>query len=217
MKKKRLNSSQLGLMSTALMKNLFPKPFSGEFLVDESPQDGSCILYFENEYHNKLDSKIREKYYEGAFAKSNAESEWVDFMNAINTAEDSNDDTSAFKNYWLSIEPEKESKPKIEVDKSKLNEILNSERPVKSGWIGDIIGDIVEDLSSIYVGHSIGHNFNGYISLEREIEKNSMLATKVQIAPMLEIFNKYQVEIDSFEIMKLINPEKINATVYLKK
>lgn len=217
MKKKQLNSSQLGLMSSALMKNLFPKPFSGELLVDDSPNDGSCVLYFRNEYHEKLDTKIREKYYEGAFARSNAESEWIDFMSAINTAEETNDDTSTFTKYWLSVEPEKESKPKVEVNLNKLSEIINSERPVKKGWIGDVMEDIFSDLSSVYVGHSIGHNFNGYITIEKIIDTKSMFATKINMLPMLKILEKYKVEIDSFEIMRLFNPEKINATIYLKK
>ena len=104
MKKKQLSSGQLGLLSSALMKDLFPKPVKGELLVDESPEDGSCILYFKEEYHSKLDTKIREKYFQGAFARSNAESEWVDFMNAINTAEETSDGVSGLKSYWLSID-----------------------------------------------------------------------------------------------------------------
>ena len=216
MKKKMLNSSQLGLLSAAFMKNLFPKPLKGELLVDESLKDGSCILYFLEEYHNRLDTKIREKYYEGAFAKSNAEKEWIDLMSAINTVEEANEDATELKTYWISIDPDAERKPKIEIDKNKLSEILNSERAAKIRWIGDIMENLSADIKSVYVGYSLQFNFNGYISLAREIE-TSPFATKIELVPILQILKKYQVEIDSLEIMKLINPDKINATIYLKK
>jgi hypothetical protein len=217
MKKKRLNSEQLGLISAAFLKCLFPKPLKGELFVDESNKDGSCILYFSDDYHCKLDIKIREKYFEGTFAKSNAEDKYIELMKVINTAEETSDDTTGLKYYWISLDPDEENKPKIEIDKDKLSEILNSERLTKRGWIGDVMGNLSDDLRDIYVGHSLSFNYRGYIALEREIDIGSTFATNIDLAPMLRIFEKYKVVINRLEIKKLSNPEKINATIYLEK
>ena len=66
---------------------LDPVEIPVEPLIDEANinlskalNDGSCILYFEDRYFNKLDNKIREKYNKGAFARSNAAEEWNNLM-----------------------------------------------------------------------------------------------------------------------------------------
>ncbi len=102
MKKTELNGQQLALLSNALSKELFPKPYKGE-LLSKTLNNDNCILYFEDNYFNKLNLKIKEKYNEGAFARSNAESEWNDLMKAINTSEVTMDETENAENYWLSL------------------------------------------------------------------------------------------------------------------
>lgn len=100
MKKQLFNSSELGMLSSAFLKNLFPKPNKGQLM--SKCENGDCILYFDLTYHEKLDLTIRQKYYEGQFAKSNAESEWNNLMIKVNTAELTDEDTSDFDTYWLS-------------------------------------------------------------------------------------------------------------------
>lgn len=100
---KRLDGQQLALLSTALMKKLFPVPKKGELLVDENTNDSSCILFFSNDYFLKLTSAIRNSYNAGAFARSNAEDDWNDFMYEIEASKPAFDfDSSSLKHYWLS-------------------------------------------------------------------------------------------------------------------
>lgn len=101
-KKQIFNSSELGMLSSAFLKNLFPKPNKGQLL--SKCDNGDCTLYFELTYHEKLDSAIREKYYEGQFSRSNAESEWNNIMIKVNTAEITNENTEDFDTYWLSAD-----------------------------------------------------------------------------------------------------------------
>ena len=60
MKKQLFNSSELGMLSSAFLKNLFPKPTKGQLL--SKCVNGDCTLYFDLDYHEKLDLTIRQKY-----------------------------------------------------------------------------------------------------------------------------------------------------------
>ena len=92
MRKKKLNSQQLALLSLAFSKNLFPKPELNDLLVDENKfDDRSCMFYFEFAYYDKLLSAIKAKYQAGSFAESNSEIEWNDLMYAIESATTEND------------------------------------------------------------------------------------------------------------------------------
>lgn len=102
LKKQLFNSSELGLLSSAFLKNLFPKPKKGQLL--SKCDNGDCVLFFDLAYHEKLDLTIRQKYYEGQFSKSNAESEWNNIMIKVNTAVLTNEDISDFDTYWLSAD-----------------------------------------------------------------------------------------------------------------
>ncbi len=100
-KKVKLNSSELGLLAMALMKNLFPKPLKGEILV-ECDSIGNCTLYFDENYFNILVNSMHEAHIEGKFAKSNAEKEWVDLYYLINSAtEVKNIDKIKLKTYFI--------------------------------------------------------------------------------------------------------------------
>jgi len=102
---KRLHGQELALLTTALMKNLFPKPQKGQLLVKDGLGDGSCILYFERSYFAKLTSEIRSSYNSGAFAKSNAEDDWNDFMFALESAKlDNNIDIKLLRPHFLSVD-----------------------------------------------------------------------------------------------------------------
>lgn len=100
LKKQLFNSSELGMLSSAFLKNLFPKPKRGQLL--SKCDNGDCTLYFDLTYHEKLDLTIRQKYYEGQFARSNAESDWNNLMIKINTAELISEEITDFDTYWLS-------------------------------------------------------------------------------------------------------------------
>lgn len=101
----RLNGQELALLSTALMKNLFPKPQKGHLLVKDGIGDGSCILYFESSYFTQLTSAIRNSYNSGAFAKSNSEDDWNDFMYAVESAKpDISFDSTSLRPHFLSVE-----------------------------------------------------------------------------------------------------------------
>lgn len=102
---KRLDGQELALLTTALMKNLFPKPQKGQLLVKDGLGDESCILFFEHTYFAKLTSAIRNYYNSGAFARSNAEDDWNDFMYAIESAKpDTNFDSTSLRPHFLSVE-----------------------------------------------------------------------------------------------------------------
>lgn len=102
---KRLDGQELALLTTALMKNLFPKPQKGQLLVKDGLGDGSCILYFERSYFAKLTSEIRSSYNAGAFAKSNAEDDWNDFMFTLESAKlDNNIDIKLLRPHFLSVD-----------------------------------------------------------------------------------------------------------------
>lgn len=213
MKKAELNGQLLGLLSNALSKDLFPKPYEGE-LLSKTLNDGNCMLYFEDSYFDKLDTKIREKYNEGSFARSNAEEEWNNLMITINTAIDTNDDTTNFDNYWLSMPINKE--PSIEIDKVKLKEILQVREINNQGGIRSIMKNLADDIMSIYLGYNFSYNYDGYVSIETEIKDNPIYATRIDLAPMLKLFKLYDVDITSLNIMKL-NNNRINATAYITK
>jgi hypothetical protein len=85
-KSKRLNRQRLALLFMALSKNLFQKPKKGQVFY-EAEGDGSCTLYFSNEYYPILKKSIDNAYNSGKFSQSNAESDWNDLKYAIDGAE----------------------------------------------------------------------------------------------------------------------------------
>jgi hypothetical protein len=56
-KSKRLNGQRLALLFMALSKNLFKKPRKGQVFY-EANGDGSCTLYFSNEYYPILNTTL---------------------------------------------------------------------------------------------------------------------------------------------------------------
>jgi hypothetical protein len=88
-KSKRLNGQILALLFMALSKSLFQKPRKGQVFY-ESNGDGSCTLYFSNEYYPVLKKSIDNAFNSGKFSQSNAESDWNDLKYLIDGAEISN-------------------------------------------------------------------------------------------------------------------------------
>jgi hypothetical protein len=104
MKRKQLTMAQLGMMSNALMKNLFPIPTKTQLLVEEksSAKGDGLYLYFTTEYFDKLTQKMQEQSDNGSYAKSNAQSDWIDLMQAVMSAENvSNADMSNLRAHFL--------------------------------------------------------------------------------------------------------------------
>lgn len=93
MKRKQLTMAQLGMMSNALMKNLFPAPSKTELLVEEksTAKGDGLYLYFDQSYFDRLVERMQEQHANGSFAKSNAENDWIDLMHAIISAENISD------------------------------------------------------------------------------------------------------------------------------
>lgn len=89
MKRKQLTMAQLGTMSYALMKNLFPTPGKTDLLVEEqsTAKGDGLFLYFSDSYYEILITKMKDYKNSGAYANSNAESDWIDLMNAVLNAE----------------------------------------------------------------------------------------------------------------------------------
>jgi len=89
MKRKQLSMAQLGMMSNALMKNLFPTPTKTDLLVEEqsTAKGDGLFLYFSDNYYEILTNKMKEQKNNGSYAKSNAESDWIDLMNVVLKAE----------------------------------------------------------------------------------------------------------------------------------
>ena len=81
----QLNRQRLALLFIALSRGLFKRPKKGEVYFESHP-DGSSTLYFKRDYYVSLSDSIFEAYYQGKFARSNAESEWIDLKNAIDGA-----------------------------------------------------------------------------------------------------------------------------------
>lgn len=81
----RLNGQRLALLFMALSKGLFNRPKKGQIYY-EGHNDGSCTLYFKRDYYASLTDSIFKVYYQGKFAQSNAESDWIDLKNAIDGA-----------------------------------------------------------------------------------------------------------------------------------
>ena len=96
--------AQLGMMSNALMKNLFPIPAKTELLVEgnSSAKGDGLYLYFTTSYFVKLTQKMQEQNDNGSYAKSNAQNDWIDLMQAVMSAEDvSNPDISNLRPHFL--------------------------------------------------------------------------------------------------------------------
>ncbi len=84
-KKQFLDGQELALLFQALMKNLFSRPEKG-YLLFES-YNGGGNLFFDKAYYEELKNSINEKYLQGKFGESNAEYEWIEFKNKIDSSE----------------------------------------------------------------------------------------------------------------------------------
>lgn len=216
MKKKKLNSQQLGLLSSAFIKSLFVLPKKRELLVGEtSRKDLSVDLYFSDEYHEKLDLDIRSKYYNGEFSKSNSEKEWNDLMIAINTAEITMDDTSNFSPHPMSINNEDEDKDNIYVNEQELSIIFQGLRPQKETLIFMSLKELTKDLQKVYVGHKIDFDYGGNLHISRLIDKNSFFSSNLDLIPALKLIKWYDLEIGSLDIKSKIESEKMFVSFYL--
>src|SRR5690606_24913997 len=87
----RLNGQELALLYMALLKNLFNRPKKGQIYY-ESHNDGSCTLYFKRDYYSLLESSILMAFYQGKFSQSNAEVDWNNLKEKIDSAEISDRD-----------------------------------------------------------------------------------------------------------------------------
>jgi len=104
MKRKQLSMAQLGMMTNALMKNLFPTPTKTELLVEEtsSAKGDGLYLYFTTAYFEKLTQIMQAQNDNGSYAKSNAQHDWIDLMQAVMSAENvSNADMSNLRPHFL--------------------------------------------------------------------------------------------------------------------
>jgi hypothetical protein len=105
MKRQQLSMGQLGLMSKALLSNLFPTPSKTELLVEKNStaSEGRLYLYFSLTYHEKLIVKMQEQNANGSYRNSNLNDRWVDLMNVVMNADDNiiNIDMSNLEPHFL--------------------------------------------------------------------------------------------------------------------
>jgi hypothetical protein len=80
-----LDGQNLALLYLALSKGLFTRPKKGEIHY-ESNNAGGCTLYLDVAYYLSLKDSVTTAYYQGKFAQSNSETEWLNLMKAINCA-----------------------------------------------------------------------------------------------------------------------------------
>ncbi len=206
----------MGLLSSALLKNILPRPMTGELLAAEINVQGGCVLYFDNGYFELIDKSLRENYFAGEFANSNAEHEWNDLMAIIGSAEDTNENTENLKIYWLTIEPGEKQKPKIEINEVELCAIIESEKPERQKWIGKMMNELTDDVKRVYVGHNICFNYHGFLSIERTIEKGQDFPSVLNLKPVLDIAKIYQAEVKTLRIKSNIGTEKIYVEIYFE-
>ncbi|MES2702083.1 MAG: hypothetical protein V4649_05560 [Bacteroidota bacterium] len=84
--KSKLNGQQLAMLYIAFSSGLFGKPTTAEILY-KSHEDGSCSLFFEKEFHSRLNNQISIAYNDGKFANSNSEDDWNDLIAVIRKSE----------------------------------------------------------------------------------------------------------------------------------
>lgn len=89
MKRKQLTMQQLGMISNALMKNLYPTPTKTDLLVEENStaKGDGLYLYFSSNYFEELSKIMQDHISSGSYSQSNAESDWLDLVKAIMNAE----------------------------------------------------------------------------------------------------------------------------------
>lgn len=102
MKKQTFNSQELGLISLSYMKELFPKPKTGELLIDGGDGQGSFTFYYNNEYYDRYCKAIINAAQSGKFAKSNSEKDWNSLLIKVSSAVDCNPNLEELRKYWLS-------------------------------------------------------------------------------------------------------------------
>lgn len=206
-----LQRQDLTYLSKALLENLFPRPIIGELLVFEDLKNENCVLYFQETYFENLTSSIHEKYIKGDFIRSNSEKEWVHLMNSINSAETTNEDVSNLRSYWLSTDP---TKPKIGIDKEILTKILSSDLS-QYKTAQEKYPALRKNLEDVYVGHKIECNWY-LIEIERDIEQNSPMVTKIDLLPAITLISKYGFTIEDIEIYKGWKTETIATSIHVE-
>ncbi len=208
MRKITLYSQDLTFLSKALLENLFPKPIIGELLVYDDLKNENSVLYFQEDYYQKLTSAINEKYIMGEFMKSNSEKEWNHLMHSINSADTNNDDVSTLKSYWLSIDP---TKPKTGIDKEALSKILLTDFNVyKTAQAKYPV--LRKNLEEVYLGHNIECNWY-LIKIDRHIETNSAMVTKIDALPAITLINKYGFQIENIQVFKAWKTDNIVVSI----
>lgn len=97
-KKQMFDGQELAMLFKAFSKKLFVRPCKGDI---QSIAGTSNVLYFNVSYYDALKEDIQKAFYAGKFKESNAEAEWVDLMELVLTAEDSNiEESSAVEDYY---------------------------------------------------------------------------------------------------------------------
>ena len=124
MKKVNFNNRQMTLLSSAFLDNLFPRPYLGDLKTGDviiTREGDKCDFYFSEDYFNKLRNHIIGEYNLGKFDRSNAASDWINLMNKFDYFEEVSYDTEGLKNYWLSVDRDKEQKEKEAIENNKTS------------------------------------------------------------------------------------------------
>lgn len=84
-RKVHLNGKEIALLYHFLSDDLFVRPIRGYLIANY--KNGNGDFYFDENYYNEFTNSIKHKFMEGEFARSNAENDWINFMNKINQSE----------------------------------------------------------------------------------------------------------------------------------
>lgn len=88
-KKQTFNGSELAMLFQAFAKKLFIRPQKGDiFSVSTHSVDNDCDFYFRLDYYELLKKDFQEAYTQGKFVQSNANQEWVNLMEKVQSAQD---------------------------------------------------------------------------------------------------------------------------------
>lgn len=97
----RLNPQVLATMFIGFQRKLFSTPKENDILSTEEA-DGDCTLYFDEAFWNAYLSKLKTANLKGKFANSNANSDWINLLSSIQSAQESSAPIR-YNDYYLQL------------------------------------------------------------------------------------------------------------------
>ena len=83
----RLNPQVLATMFIGFQRKLFSTPKENDILSIEEA-NGDCTIYFDEVFWNTYLLELRTAYLNGKFANSNVNSDWINLLSSIQSAQE---------------------------------------------------------------------------------------------------------------------------------